>query len=452
MKSILHYVVATLGLVAPLACASSSTDDAADQTDEAADELGRGISFRDFVPTGITPILPGQPLPSTIEMTATLRSGVAIAVRFPLLDPGAPIQLAVGSTAARDLTRSEARGLLDELADLYIASPETMTGYVPLLDRVALMPEVLPTETYNHGAGNVRDRGREARRLGFTQQTLDLDGMRYAYVEGGPSAGPTVLILPGYPDGWTTWRHQLTALSGAGYHVIAVDFPGCGDSHSIGAPIARFNHRAITSDISTLLQREQVTRAAVIGHDWGALIAWDLAALHPEQVTKLAVFTVGHPAVYTAPTPPVVTPEALAKLWYHQLFANSSSGVAEYLMKKHRWQLFDYLTNDHPEGDYWKRDLSRPGALRAARSGFVANSNNFFTPDMQTIPAVQTSVLGIISDGDLRYVGADQMELSAQLAPAGRFRSARIANASHWSMADQPAAANAPLLEFLAAP
>lgn len=115
--------------------------------------------------------------------------------------------------------------------------------------------------------------------------------------------GPPVVLLHGFPDSARLWRHQIGALVGAGRRVVAPDLRGFGESDR-PTEVAAYRLSTVLADLIGLLDALGLDRVAVVGHDWGAGVAWLFAALHPERVERLAVLSVGHPAV----RPPVARP------------------------------------------------------------------------------------------------------------------------------------------------
>lgn len=108
---------------------------------------------------------------------------------------------------------------------------------------------------------------------------LDVQGVRIHAVEEGK--GPLVLLLHGFPELWYSWRYQLPALARAGYRAVAIDQRGYGLSSKFWQPDAYRIHRLV-SDVVGVVSALGESRAAVVGHDWGAPIAWTAAWLHPE--------------------------------------------------------------------------------------------------------------------------------------------------------------------------
>jgi len=119
-------------------------------------------------------------------------------------------------------------------------------------------------------------------------------------LEAGDPTNPTVLLSHGFPELAHSWRHQLPALAAAGYHVVAPNQRGYGHS-SRPADVAAYGIQHLTGDLAALLDHYGKDQAVFVGHDWGALIVWEMARLHPERVR--AVVGVSVPYVQW-PAPP----------------------------------------------------------------------------------------------------------------------------------------------------
>jgi len=112
-----------------------------------------------------------------------------------------------------------------------------------------------------------------------THHLLDLRGTRIHAVEEG--TGPLVLLIHGFPESWYSWRHQLTALAEAGYRAVAIDQRGYGRSSKFWAPES-YRIRRLVEDAVGVVHALGESKAVVVGHDWGAPVAWTSAWLHPE--------------------------------------------------------------------------------------------------------------------------------------------------------------------------
>ena len=124
----------------------------------------------------------------------------------------------------------------------------------------------------------------------WSHRSVSANGTRFHVAESGD--GPLVLLLHGFPEFWWTWREQLSSLSRAGYRAVAVDLRGYGGSDK---PPRGYDLVTAASDAAGLVRSLGEANAVVVGHDWGGLIAWTVAAYYPKVVRRLAVVSVPHP-------------------------------------------------------------------------------------------------------------------------------------------------------------
>jgi pimeloyl-ACP methyl ester carboxylesterase len=110
-----------------------------------------------------------------------------------------------------------------------------------------------------------------------------VNGVELVVHEAGDPSNPTVVLSHGFPELAHSWRHQLPALAAAGYHVLAPDQRGYGHS-SAPAEVQAYGIEQLTGDLIALLDHHGKADAVVVGHDWGSLVAWETARLHPERV------------------------------------------------------------------------------------------------------------------------------------------------------------------------
>jgi pimeloyl-ACP methyl ester carboxylesterase len=116
-----------------------------------------------------------------------------------------------------------------------------------------------------------------------THRTVDVRGLRLHLAEAGPADGPVVLLLHGFPECWYSWRHQLAALAAAGFHAVAPDQRGYARSDAPG-PVDAYTVLHLVGDAVGVLDAVGADSAVVVGHDWGAPVAWHTALLRPERV------------------------------------------------------------------------------------------------------------------------------------------------------------------------
>jgi pimeloyl-ACP methyl ester carboxylesterase len=169
--------------------------------------------------------------------------------------------------------------------------------------------------------------------------------------------GPAVLLIHGFPDSARLWRHQIATLTDAGFRVVAPDLRGFGDSDK-PAEVEAYRVGKSVADMTAILDALGIEKARVVGHDWGAGVAWALTLMASERVERLAVLSVGHPAMFSRRAV-----DQREKSWYMLLFQFPE---AEEILRKDDWALLREWMRSHPELDDAIERLERPGALTAA--------------------------------------------------------------------------------------
>lgn len=262
-------------------------------------------------------------------------------------------------------------------------------------------------------------------------------------------SGSPVLLLHGFPDSWHLWHRQVPALVAAGHRVVAPDLRGYGLSDR-PTDVDAYALTELLGDVVGLLDQLGIERAAVVGHDWGALLAWALATTEPTRVTRLVALSVGHPAARTK--------GGLAqqvKGLYIPFFL--LPGAAEAVLPLRDWALLRRVAwrgakpGENPYVDRQVADLSRPGALSAALSWYRANI--VLRRGRPSVPRsvrrpVACPVLGVWSDRDPALTER-QMTASADHV-VGDWRYERIEGAGHWLPVEAGDALNGLLVDFLA--
>ena len=251
--------------------------------------------------------------------------------------------------------------------------------------------------------------------------------------------GPPVLLLHGFPDTGRMWRHQVPALVDAGFQVIVPDNRGYGGSDKpddIGAYAIPF----LAGDGLAILDHLGLERAHVVGHDWGAAVAWATAAFAPERVDHLVALSVGHPSAFRAAGLP-----QQEKSWYMLLF--QFPGVAEEWLSADGWAHFKEWSR-HPDADAVIADLERDGSLTPGLGWYRANlpPESWVAPPIE-LPAVQSPTMGVWSSGDFALT-EEQMTGSAEHV-SGPWRYERLEGPGHWMSLEEPEAVNRLLLDFL---
>jgi len=255
----------------------------------------------------------------------------------------------------------------------------------------------------------------------------------------GDDSGDPVLLLHGWPDSAELWRHQVPTLTAAGFRVITPDLRGFGRS---SRPDGKDSYKLANSvaDVAAILDAAGAPAAHVVGHDYGAAVAWLTAMYLPGRVRTLTALSVPHLAA-----PDTVRQREMA--WY-QLFFQFEE-VAEATLSYNDWASLRELTPGYQDIERAIANLSRPGALTASLNWYRANLAPRMPGPRPQLPPVLAPTLGVWSDGD-RYLDGVRMRASGSLV-TGPWRYTEIAGASHWIPLDAAAELSALLLDWFTA-
>lgn len=263
------------------------------------------------------------------------------------------------------------------------------------------------------------------------------NGLSFHVEETGD--GPAVLFLHGFPDTGEVWRHQVPALAEAGFRTVVPDLRGRGRSDRPGA-VEAYALSELIADASGILDVLEIERAHVVGHDWGAALAWALAALAPQRVEKLVVMSVGFPGA--------VRPDRqmLEQGWYRLLFLFPE---AEDVLLRDDAYLLRILIAGAPDADRYLDLLTDRAALTAGLNWYRANSPvaNLPGADAPRLPPVAAPTFGLYGGRD-PYL-TERAMLASERFVTGGWRYRRVAGAGHWLQLDQPDRVNDLLLDFL---
>jgi pimeloyl-ACP methyl ester carboxylesterase len=262
---------------------------------------------------------------------------------------------------------------------------------------------------------------------------LDVNGIRMHATTTGQ--GPTVLLLHGFPDTHDVWRKQVGPLAAAGYRVIAPDLRGYGRTEAPGG-VYDYTLDKLRTDVIGLLDALEIDKVILVGHDWGGLIGWQIAALSPQRVERFVAMSTGHPTA-------IARAGILQHLRMTYVLGFILPGIAEHTLRAGDWFLMRQFTAEPGQVENWKRDLSAPGRLTAALNYYRANLNLSFP---HSYPRVRVPVMGLWSDRD-PALGERQMRDSAHYVD-GEFRFERIRDADHWLQLTAHERVNALLLDF----
>ena len=261
---------------------------------------------------------------------------------------------------------------------------------------------------------------------------VDVGDLTFDVRVDGPSDGPPILLLHGFPETSLSWAAVTPMLATAGLRVYAPDqlgySPGARpdevDAYSLP------NLAQVTADLMTALD---LPRAHVVGHDWGANVAWALAAWHPDRVRTLTAVSVPHPAAYTAAFR--ADPEQKERSAYIRLFWQAGK-AEEVLLADDARRLRRMLGTEAETGvpkeavDEYVAVLSAPGALTAALNWYRAMSSG------TKVDRVGVPTTYVWSDGDVA-IGRTAAEACGEFV-TGDYRFVELRGVTHWSPEQAP--------------
>ena len=270
--------------------------------------------------------------------------------------------------------------------------------------------------------------------------TVDSGGVRLRVAKFGPADGPAVLLLHGWPDSGELWSGQIGPLTEAGFRVIAPDQRGFGASDR-PSEVANYRMFSVVDDAVAVLDALGCDTAHVVGHDWGAAVAWGVAGFSPARVRSLTVLSVGHPSSFAS-----AGLEQKMLSWY--MLAFQFPGITEEWLMRDDWAVLREFLSSHPHLEQVVENLSQPGALTASLNWYRANAApESLLGEPGQWPSIEVDVMGIWSSGDLALTEG-QMTGSAEHV-AGAWRYERIEDASHWLQLDAGDAVNGLALDWL---
>jgi pimeloyl-ACP methyl ester carboxylesterase len=208
---------------------------------------------------------------------------------------------------------------------------------------------------------------------GPIHRTVEANGIRMHIAEHG--AGPTVVLCRGFPECWYSWRHQLAALAAAGYHAVAPDMRGYGQTDRPEA-IDQYTLLHMVGDMVGLLDALGAPEAVIAGHDWGAPVAWAAAVLRPDRFR--GVIALSGPFGPRGPSRPTTAmPQNADSLFYQLYFQTPEVAEGEFerdVRSTIRIMLYS-ISGDAPPLAGSVVDHAAPGMVRRD-GGFLANMLN----------------------------------------------------------------------------
>ena len=195
-------------------------------------------------------------------------------------------------------------------------------------------------------------------------------GVKLHVVAAGPVDGPLVILLHGFPEFWYGWRRQIDDLAAAGYRVWAPDQRGYNLSEK-PAHVADYGVDKLVEDVIGLIEAAGERQAFIVGHDWGALVAWWLAMTHPGRIRRLVILNVPHPSVMARFI--ATHPRQTFRSWY--IFFFQMPKLPEWVMRLGNWRAMSQaMQRSSRPGTFSDEDMRyyREAWSQSDRSGMPA--------------------------------------------------------------------------------
>jgi pimeloyl-ACP methyl ester carboxylesterase len=302
--------------------------------------------------------------------------------------------------------------------------------------------------------------------LTSTERLVDTNGVQLRVIEAGDRGAPVIVLAHGFPELAYSWRHQIPALADAGYHVVAPDQRGYGGSSKPDA-VEEYDIAALTGDIVGLLDEVGAERAVIVGHDWGATVAWTAPLLHPDRFAGVVGMSV--PPVPRPPVSPV-------QIW-RQVFGDNffyilhfqEPGVADAQLAEDPAFTMQLLFSDSgaalggpdarpseppPLPQWMTQDELDHYIAEFTRTGFTGPINWYRNFDRnweltETTPAATVTVPSLLIAGtaDVFFAFIPRDRVSDVVT--GDYREVMIDGAGHWVQQERPDEVNEALMNYL---
>jgi len=293
--------------------------------------------------------------------------------------------------------------------------------------------------------------------------------------------GPLVILCHGFPESWYSWRHQLPALAKAGFHAVAPDMRGYGQTDAPNA-IDQYTMLHLTGDMVGLLNALGAESAMIVGHDWGGPVAWNSALLRPDRFRRVIGLSVPYLQPGGKARPTTTMPQTEDAIFYQLYF--QTPGVAEADLERNveqsvRRLMYSVSGDPPPQRGLFSMvprktgmfaSLLNPEALPAwlteadvrfyatelSRTGFRGGLNWYRNIDRNwelmapmTGAKVMVPALYIAGDRDLVVNMVPQAIASLSSTVPQLRRTIMLPGCGHWTQQERPEEVNKALIEFL---
>jgi epoxide hydrolase 4 len=230
---------------------------------------------------------------------------------------------------------------------------------------------------------------------------IDTNGIQLHVMQAGIQDGDPILMLHGFPEFWYAWHDYITPLAEAGYRLILPDQRGYNLSDKPKG-VDAYRTDILVADMIGLMDTLGHAQFRLVGHDWGAVVAWYMAMWYPERISQLVIANVPHPEVFKQALR--TNPKQMFKSWYAGFF--QIPGVPEMISSANDYQLFANIIRDIPgmnerEVKLYQQAWSQDGAITAMINWYRAMAQRETQPPVKTNERVKPPTLMVWGKEDL---------------------------------------------------
>ncbi len=281
-------------------------------------------------------------------------------------------------------------------------------------------------------------------------RSLEVNGVMLAVDDRGD--GDPVVLLHGFPELAYSWRHQIPALVDAGFRVISFDQRGYGSS---GKPdsVADYSLEHLAGDVIGVLDRLGIEEAAVVGHDWGSIVAWTAAVTHPDRVTRVVSLNVPYRgACFGFPTTQVISDQLADRFGYVLMFQEEGAAEAGFAADPEGWLMAFY--SGGARGRTYMTDEEFTTYADAFKAGGITGPVNWYRNIDANAAALESTLDASIVQPTLMIAADNDPVLPLSLTEGMQrwipdLDVVVIEDSGHWTQQEQPDAVNKALIEWL---
>ncbi|ELY44177.1 alpha/beta fold hydrolase [Natronorubrum bangense] len=275
-----------------------------------------------------------------------------------------------------------------------------------------------------------------------------VNGVRLHTVEAGAEDAPLVVLLHGFPEFWYSWRHQIDPLVEAGYRVLVPDQRGYNLSDK-PTGVRSYRIRNCSRDITALIASAGYEQAHVVGHDWGGMVAWDLARRQPSVVDRLGIINAPHPDVYRRHL--LSSPAQLRRSWY--VFCFQLPWLPERLCRMRDFRLLERALSETAAPETFLDDELARYREAWHKAGALTGMLNWYRAAARYPPTLSRER---VEAPTMIVWGEDDAALTTELAVdsdqcCATSRLELLPETSHWVQHERPEQLSELLLEWLSA-